>query len=458
MHGWGGKYRKRVKLTSLLQAGHYFLMDFHWSVKNRDAQNCLQAQRSFLGYSHQLWPAVRLWHASIFQYHTFSFSRRVTCIHKILFIIFHLAKFQLIMTDYQNPNLVVHPGKVRSGKITWRSPSNIALIKYWGKYGNQLPRNPSISFTLDAAYTETILEYGSKVSDKPGVSVDFMFHREHNLQFSNKIERFLTSLLPIFPFLSQIDLTIFSSNSFPHSAGIASSASAMSALALCLCSLEDELFGTLSDDAEFEQKASYIARLGSGSACRSIFSKAALWGETPDVKASSNLYATGWGHHLHPIFTTFHDDILIISKDEKSVSSTAGHKLMENNPYAETRYMTVDTRLKRLISALKSGDVERFGAIVEQEAFGLHGLMMLSEPPYLLMQPSTVAAIQRLMSWRSSTKIPLYFTLDAGPNLHLLYPDESASKVAAFIRSELLPFCVEGSFIPDRVGNGPRQL
>jgi len=161
------------------------------------------------------------------------------------------------MVDYNNPNLLVTPNKVRSGKIEWRSPSNIALIKYWGKYGQQLPCNPSISFTLDAAYTETTLEYGPKMTDKPGVSVDFLFHNQHNKPFSDKIERYLTSLLPIYPFLSQIELTIFSSNSFPHSAGIASSAAAMSALALCLCSLEDELFGTLSDDKQFDQKASF---------------------------------------------------------------------------------------------------------------------------------------------------------------------------------------------------------
>jgi diphosphomevalonate decarboxylase len=362
------------------------------------------------------------------------------------------------MEEYHNPKLVVQSGRVRSGKITWRSPSNIALIKYWGKYGQQMPCNPSLSFTLDAAYTETTLEYGPKMSDKPGVSVDFLFHNEQNKAFGAKIERYLTSLLPIYPFLSQIELTIFSSNSFPHSAGIASSASAMSALALCLCTLEDELFGTLSNDEEFEKKASYLARLGSGSACRSIFSKAALWGETIGIPNSSNLYAIGWGHHLHPVFSSFHDDILIISKEEKSVSSTVGHSLMDNNPYAETRYMTVDTRMRKLISILKSGDVEGFGALVEQEAYSLHGLMMLSEPPYLLIKPNTVAAIEQLTTWRQSQKVPLYFTLDAGPNLQLLYPDEYATKVQSFIHNELLKYCAGGEYIPDKVGEGPRQL
>lgn len=362
------------------------------------------------------------------------------------------------MIDYSNPSLLITPGKVRSGKIVWRSPSNIALIKYWGKYGRQLPRNPSVSLTLNAAFTEMSLEYGPKMSDKPGVSVDFLFEGRENIAFAHKIEKFLESILPIYPFLAQVELTVISTNSFPHSAGIASSASSMSALALCLCTMEDELFGTLSTDEDFERKASYIARLGSGSAARSIFSKASLWGEIPEISDSSDLYAIGWGQHLHPLFTKMHDDILIIHKGEKGVSSTAGHQLMENNPYAETRYLTVGNKLKMMLTALKDGDLELFGEITEREAYALHGLMMLSNPPYLLMKPGTLSVIERVMAWRKTNKIPLYFTLDAGPNVHLLYPDNDKEAVQHFIKDELLRFCTEGSYIPDQVGNGPIQL
>ena len=98
--------------------------------------------------------------------------------------------------------------------------------------------------------------------------------------------------------MNQLELTIRSKNSFPHSAGIASSASSMSALALCLCSLEDELFETLGDDSEFDKKASYIARLGSGSACRSIYPGMALWGQNDKIEGSSDLFAI----HIQKIF------------------------------------------------------------------------------------------------------------------------------------------------------------
>lgn len=362
------------------------------------------------------------------------------------------------MSEFHNPALVIESGKVPSGKVVWRSPSNIALIKYWGKYGEQMPCNPSISFTLDAAHTETTMEYGPKMTQKKGVCVDFMFDGAVHAAFSERIERYLNALLPVFPFLSQIELTLFSSNSFPHSAGIASSASAMSALALCLCTMEDEIFGTLGDDNFFDKKASYVARLGSGSACRSIYPEAALWGEIAESSTSSQEYAIGWSQHIHEEFKTFHDDILIVSRAQKSISSSAGHRLMESNPYSETRYLTVQQRLKRLLMALKRGDIPVFGEIAEQEAMALHGLMMLSEPSYILMQPGTVAIIDEVRKYRETTKVPLYFTLDAGPNVHLLYPHAYYDKVHEFIKYSLLKHCTDHSYIPDRVGTGPQQL
>ncbi|HAV30133.1 MAG TPA: diphosphomevalonate decarboxylase, partial [Saprospirales bacterium] len=150
--------------------------------------------------------------------------------------------------------------------VTWRSPSNIAIVKYWGKHGVQLPRNPSVSFTLDAAHTDTTVSFTEK-SEKDGeVSIDFYFEGAPNEAFASKITAFLESLHVEFNFLLDYNLKIESSNSFPHSSGIASSASAMSALALCLCSIEKILTGWPTDGTDFLNKASHIARLGSGSA------------------------------------------------------------------------------------------------------------------------------------------------------------------------------------------------
>jgi diphosphomevalonate decarboxylase len=360
--------------------------------------------------------------------------------------------------DYKNPKLIVESSKIKEGSIHWRSPSNIALIKYWGKHGKQLPRNPSISFTLDAAYTDTLLEYEPKKGVDHGIDLSFFFDGQPKPAFGDKVQKFLESITDIFPFLRQLKITIKSNNSFPHSSGIASSASSMSALALCLCSLEDEFFGTLKDDVAFRQKASYVARLGSGSACRSIFEGLGLWGATGEVESSSDLYAVPMIDEVHDVFSTYHDAILIVSQGSKSVSSRAGHALMDGNLYAESRYKQAKQNLHNLLGALQSGDVDVVGQLSESEALTLHALMMSSNPPYILMKPNTITLIEEVRRFRQETKLPLYFSLDAGPNLHLLYPDSIKQEVDNFITSELVSYCEEGRWIEDKVGKGPLQL
>ena len=303
-----------------------------------------------------------------------------------------------------------------------------------------------------------MLEYRPKESADNKISLEFFFHEEPNEPFQEKLVRYLESVTDIFPFLRQLDLTIYSGNSFPHSAGIASSASAMSALALCLCSLEHELFETLDDDAAFDRKASYVARLGSGSACRSIFPTAALWGEMGDVKGSSDLFAVPMGEEVHTVFTNFHDDIMLASTAAKSVSSRAGHGLMEGHPFAEARYADAKRNLHRLIPAMRSGDLEEFGRIAENEALTLHGLMMSSNPSYILLKANTLEMIERLRQYREETKHPVYFSLDAGPNLHVLYPEDIIHDVRGFIEEELKPLCEDGVYLQDWAGEGPAQV
>ncbi len=363
------------------------------------------------------------------------------------------------MATYENPRLVLNSASPpEPGRVAWRSPSNIAIVKYWGKRGIQLPQNPSLSFTLTAAYTDMALEYALKERPDPEIDLKFFFEGQPNETFHRKVAAFLESVTPIFPFLRQITIVIRTSNSFPHSTGIASSASSMSALALCLCSLEHRFFQTLPNDAEFERKASYVARLGSGSACRSIYPYAALWGLTPALPGSSDECAVPLDAQLHPIFRAFRDDVLVVSAAEKAVSSRAGHALMEGNPFAETRYAQARSRTVRLLEALRSGDVETFGQIAEEEALALHALMMCSQPPYLLLQPNTVAVMHRVRAFRQETRLPVYFTLDAGPNVHVLYPAQHEEVVRSWVESALKPLCENGFYLADRAGEGPEEL
>ncbi len=342
-------------------------------------------------------------------------------------------------------------------KVSWRSPSNIALVKYWGKKENQIPANPSLSFTLSESYTETSIVYKKK-SKAGSISLEFTFEGKPNLAFQQKIETFLKRITQYFPFLTELQLSIDSRNSFPHSAGIASSASSMSALALCFCSIEKKHFGTLDSDTEFFTKASFIARLGSGSASRSVFPYAATWGEIIENSVSSDEYASVLPFEIHQKFKHYKDAILIVSKQAKKVSSTAGHELMNGHPFAKERFILAKKNLKTLLVALKSGDENQFIEIVENEALTLHALMMSSNPGFILMQPNTLKIIEKIRAYREKNGMKLCFTLDAGPNIHLLYADNDSDKVERFIQKELVQYCENEFWISDRIGTGAVEI
>ncbi len=340
------------------------------------------------------------------------------------------------------------------GKVGWRCPSNIAIVKYWGKTGVQIPRNASFSFTLSNAHTETYISYIKQPNDK--ISLDFRFEGKENQAFADKIRSYFNKIATHIPILKDFHFHIESRNSFPHSSGIASSASAMGALALCVCSIEAEIFG-ISHDEELRQKASHLARLGSGSASRSIIPYFSTWGVNPSINNSSDLHATQT-EGLHSIYKTFHDDILIVSAKEKSVSSTAGHALMNDNIFATARYTQANNRVKDLLKIMKTDDVHAFGKIAEDEAMTLHALMMCSDPSYILIEPGTLGMIKEIRSFRKKTKLPIYFTLDAGPNIHLLYPDSVKEDADILIENRLLQYTDNNVVIKDMVGNGPSRL
>ena len=339
------------------------------------------------------------------------------------------------------------------GKVGWRSPSNIALVKYWGKKGKQLPQNPSISFTLSECCTETFIQY----EKADGFGFKFFFEGQENPAFGAKIEKFLHDNQVYFPFINQLHLTVESRNTFPHSSGIASSASSMSAFVMCLLEIESLLVGPSTGSGTLT-KASYFSRLASGSAARSVFPSMALWGKTESYEGSSDEYAVSLENDIHPVFNTYHDSILIVSGETKSVSSRAGHALMEGNPYAPARYAQANENIKNLLPALKSGDLDTFIIITESEALQLHALMMCSSPSFILMKPNTLGIINKIRAFRNETQIPLCFTLDAGPNVHLLYPESEAEKVKHFINDRLTAYCVDNKWIADRVGDGPKKL
>jgi diphosphomevalonate decarboxylase len=340
-------------------------------------------------------------------------------------------------------------------KVTWQSPSNIALVKYWGKYDNQIPANPSISFTLNASNTTTTLSWKEKEADD---NFDFEVWFEGQLEdsFRPKIEAFFKRINHMLPFLKRFSFKIETSNTFPHSSGIASSASGLSALSLCFASMAQSL--NIPHDEDFYRFASTLSRLGSGSASRSIFGNLVVWGKHLLIDGSSDNYATPLSSEVHQVFENFQDTILLVDKGEKQVSSTVGHGLMNDHPYASKRFEQASENLSKMKAILSSGDLDAFGNLVESEALTLHAMMMTSNPYFILMKPNTLRIIEEIWKFRKETKTPVYFTLDAGANVHMLFPEMVKNKVDTFTKSKLVGYCKNEEYICDQIGQGPKQL
>lgn len=338
----------------------------------------------------------------------------------------------------------------------YSAPSNIALVKYWGKKNNQIPANPSLSFTLKNCKTITALSFEKKQNNSQ-FSFDFLFENQSKESFKPKLQTFFERIEKYCPYLKEYHLIINSENTFPHSSGIASSASGMAAMAMNIMTLEKTLNPEIDNDF-FNKKASFLARLGSGSACRSIDGEVVIWGKHNDFIESSDWYGVSFDKEIHNNFKNFQDTILLVDKGEKQVSSTVGHNLMHNHPFAAQRFEQAHNNLAYLNTVLQNGNLEHFIQLVESEALTLHAMMMTSNPYFILMKPNTLEIINAIWKYRNQTNVPVCFTLDAGANVHVLYPKNVAKDVLQFINNELVGYCQKGHYICDEVGNGSIQL
>ncbi|HDR89910.1 MAG TPA: diphosphomevalonate decarboxylase [Bacteroidetes bacterium] len=338
--------------------------------------------------------------------------------------------------------------------ISWESPSNIAVIKYWGKYGNQLPMNPSLSMTLSNSVTRLHLYY-RPAQRKP--SFAFRFAGKEKPEFGQRIRDYLKRLETELPFLPGLDIRIDTENTFPHSAGIASSASSMSALALALADLE-RMFRPKNPEEEFLPGASRLARLASGSACRSVYPGWVEWGYDPAVQGSSDEYAVPLNHRVHPRYQTLFDAVLIVDPGRKKISSSAGHLAMNTHPFRDARIEQARENMGNLLKSLQRNHRKSFRTITESEALTLHALMMSARSGFSLLHPRTLLIMEKIRQKREQNGWDMCFTLDAGPNVHLLYPEHERAQVKAFIHDELAGFCEEGQWIDDVTGRGPVKL
>ncbi|MCK5782390.1 MAG: diphosphomevalonate decarboxylase [Flavobacteriales bacterium] len=341
--------------------------------------------------------------------------------------------------------------------VKWRSPSNIALVKYWGKVGYQIPANPSISFTLKNSYTETEIKFVKKETANNFIDFKLLFEGKKNESFSSRVAKFLEDIKVYVPFLKLYSLEISTINSFPHSSGIASSASGFSALSACLVAFE-KLINPELMNITAQKKVSFLSRLGSGSACRSVEGPLMIWGRHQNYRLSDNEVAVTPDLVLNDVFKGFQDTILLVDKGAKSVSSTVGHSLMDGHPFAKRRFEQANEHLAEMKEILQNGDLNRFAEIVENDALTLHAMMMTSTPSFILMKPNTLLVLEAIKEHREKSGLNMVFTLDAGANVHLLYPLSQKDKVMEFVKNDLVAYCENGHYICDELGTGIEEV
>ena len=311
-------------------------------------------------------------------------------------------------------------------KATCRAGSNIAFIKYWGVAGGaedlNIPLNNSISMTLADAHTTTTVAWDdSGCLPEDTVAIDGV------RLVGASAERIVAHLDRLRDLVGVSDKArVVSNNNFPMASGIASSASGFAALTVAgAAALGLQLDAT---------RLSAVARRGSGSASRSLFGGFVEWergwggGES---ESSSLLDSRSVARQLHnEDHWALRDVIAIVSAGAKRVSSSSGHRLAATSPLNTARKACVGAWLETVRQAIAERDIGLLGPVLELDALAMHGVMMTSSPSLLYWQPGTLEVLQAVRSWREDEGVPVYFTIDAGPNVHLLCEAEIAAEVA----------------------------
>jgi diphosphomevalonate decarboxylase len=301
------------------------------------------------------------------------------------------------------------------GKATSIACSNIAFIKYWGNRDAtlRLPLNNSISMNLDHATTITTVAFDAALNDDEIVIGDQKANAAQRARVVAHLDRVRA--------LAQIETRarVHSRNTFPMGVGIASSASAFAALSLA---------ATRAAGLDLsERELSILARQGSGSACRSIPAGFVEW---QAGTSSADSYAV---QLAPPSFWDLRDVIAVVSTTEKHVGSTEGHAAATSSPFLAERLKGLPARLARVRHAIAARDLATLGSAIEEDAIELHMIAMTSRPPIFYWSPGMVRVIQAVHHWRAEG-LGVYFTLDAGPNVHLICEARDADAVAARAR------------------------
>ena len=305
---------------------------------------------------------------------------------------------------------------MQTGKATCVSCSNIAFIKYWGNRDavQRVPLNDSVSMNLDHATTTTTVEFDAQLNDD-AISIG---GGEANQAARQRVVTQLDRVRA----LAKIETKarVQSQNSFPTGAGIASSASAFAALSLA---------ATRAAGLELsERELSMLARQGSGSACRSVPAGFVEW---IAGSSSEDSYAVSIAPPAH---WDLRDVIAVVSVEEKQTGSTTGHAAAQTSHFLSERLRALSTRFHHVRRAILAKDLALLGPSIEEDAIELHFIAMTSIPPIFYWSPAMVRVIRSAQRWRADG-LGVYFTLDAGPNVHLICESKDADQVTALARA-----------------------
>lgn len=294
---------------------------------------------------------------------------------------------------------------------TARANANIAFIKYWGNTDDRLrlPANPSISMNLDGLYAQTTVTW----SDNAGEDTLVLNGAEQHGEALRRVSTHLDILR------QRLNITasaqVESANNFPTGAGIASSAAAFAALTVAGVAAAGQ---TLT-----ERELTTLARLGSGSASRSVPTGFVEWhkGESHETSFAESFAA--------PDYWDLVDVIAVVSQHHKAVGSSAGHRSADTSDLQAARVAGAGQRFETCRRAILERDFATFAEVVERDSNLMHAVMMTSRPPLFYWLPPTLAIMERVRQWRSDG-LQVCYTLDAGPNVHCICIRKDAEQVS----------------------------
>lgn len=303
-----------------------------------------------------------------------------------------------------------------TGRATAVAPANIAFVKYWGVLdaAQTLPYNESISMNLDRCLTTTTVEFDPQLNAD---EVVLTLHGQSEQPAQGRAyDRVVAQLDRVRSSADvQTRARVRSANNFPSDAGIASSAAAFAALTLAsVAALGLELS---------EQELSILTRRsGSGSACRSIPTGFVHWRNDGSDKGS---YAVSVAP---PDAWALADVVAVVDPGVKSVTSADNHRLAATSPYFDVRLQEVPARIQQTLAAIRDHDLGLLGAVCESDAVSMHAVAMTAQPPTFYWNAGTMAVIHALHRWRKDGLFG-YFTIDAGPNVHVICTQGDASEI-----------------------------